>query len=840
MREKKSGRYKGRRTINSRATRIAHQRQNDVDSACVVIPDRLYFMTAQVQPKPDQERHFFCIDTVLRYEPFFMDFGPLNMGCLYHFCELLKGKLSEKRLENHKIYFYTACDAQRIANAAYLVGAYQIIEMGRKPDQAYACIQPIARHGAVFRDASMGLCTYKHNVQTTLVAIHKAIEWKFLDFDTFDVAQYEYYERVEYGDFNILIPGKFIAFAGPSATNIDAEGYPALTPEYYVKIWRKLGVTTIIRLNKKCYDKNRFTRHGFEHFDIYYTDGTVPSRAQLKKFLTICENAKGVVAVHCKAGLGRTGTCIGCYMMKHYRWTAADIIAWLRVCRPGSVLGPQQHYLEEQQPVMWKEGQLFRKNFMSQQSAQSPTSVNISSPVKSRLRGNPTTTSSEQRRFLSEKLGLRSKTVEQEPVNAQLSPPSSNPSSSPMRDAPTRSALPYRYSTSPSRAQRNDRAQRTTTMNDRVQRSDDGNLPRFSPRSPLTPPTTTTPTTRSISQGRRGVRTPNTRAYSRYTSNLSRADPVQSSSQLNRFSPTQTRSRTQPPSQAPKLTSLGRRSWVKSAISDLNEPAEENSTQVKAGLKSSSFARAGLGAATTSSAPLPTDPGQNQARALLNAKKVSQARTREREHDSGMQTHSDMPLPSNNSPHPSMLPTPSNKLHLQHNTPRPASSPIRARGSLKAHTRTSEHPPRTDAALRPSGSRWSGNSGKLKRVNAPDRLSTSTNPQRTRPTRSGLGRNPPRGVSPLTRLSGYKKRTPIGLKSTSKIPPSTRAPKHNRSRSSPAVRSANRRVPGLGASKTNYRTPSSGRSSQTRSTLTSLRSRLSRRSNYGSGDHGLS
>lgn len=47
-----------------------------------------------------------------------------------------------------------------------------------------------------------------------------------------------------------------------------------------------------------------------------------------------------------KAGLGRTGTLIGCYLMKHYHMTAAEVIAWIRIARPGSILGPQQHYLE--------------------------------------------------------------------------------------------------------------------------------------------------------------------------------------------------------------------------------------------------------------------------------------------------------------------------------------------------------------------------------------------------------------------------------------------------------------------------------------------------------------
>ena len=31
--------------------------------------------------------------------------------------------------------------------------------------------------------------------------------------------------------------------------------------------------------------------------------------------------------------------------MKHYKFTAPEAIGWLRVCRPGSVIGPQQDYL---------------------------------------------------------------------------------------------------------------------------------------------------------------------------------------------------------------------------------------------------------------------------------------------------------------------------------------------------------------------------------------------------------------------------------------------------------------------------------------------------------------
>lgn len=65
--------------------------------------------------------------------------------------------------------------------------------------------------------------------------------------------------------------------------------------------------------------------------------------------------------MHCKAGLGRTGSLIGCYIMKHWRWTALETIAWLRICRPGSIIGHQQDWLEEKQSEMWLQGDQFRR-----------------------------------------------------------------------------------------------------------------------------------------------------------------------------------------------------------------------------------------------------------------------------------------------------------------------------------------------------------------------------------------------------------------------------------------------------------------------------------------------
>ncbi len=73
------------------------------------------------------------------------------------------------------------------------------------------------------------------------------------------------------------------------------------------------------RAGPQVYDRKRFTDGGFRHYDLYFPDGTCPNEATLLKFLELAENEPGALAIHCKAGLGRTGILICAYLMKHFR-----------------------------------------------------------------------------------------------------------------------------------------------------------------------------------------------------------------------------------------------------------------------------------------------------------------------------------------------------------------------------------------------------------------------------------------------------------------------------------------------------------------------------------------
>uniref|UniRef100_A0A0G4F0M4 protein-tyrosine-phosphatase n=1 Tax=Chromera velia CCMP2878 TaxID=1169474 RepID=A0A0G4F0M4_9ALVE len=146
-------------------------------------------------------------------------------------------------------------------------------------------------------------------------------------------------------------------FYGVLDVRADEDGKPTYTPEdsHYVPVFKKLGVTLLVRLNEKQHDGDMFTRDGIKHVDLYF-DGPCPSREFIQKFLGIVENEPGAVAVHCKAGLGMTGTLIGAFAMKHFQFPAAYCIGWNRICRPGSVVGPQQHFMFEIQDELFQSG----------------------------------------------------------------------------------------------------------------------------------------------------------------------------------------------------------------------------------------------------------------------------------------------------------------------------------------------------------------------------------------------------------------------------------------------------------------------------------------------------
>ena len=223
--------------------------------------------------------------------------------------------------------------------------AFMIVIMKMEAKQAFNIFKSYQPFLHPYRDASRGPCQYECTILHCLEGLEWAIKLGWYDFKTFNAREYEHYEKVENGDLNWIIPGKFLAFMGPvdKRDSVHRYGHAAAS---YINIFKHLGVNKVIRLNEAKYDRVSFLSKGIDHEDMVFTDGSTPPDAIVEQFLESCEAHfadpnNGAVAVHCKAGLGRTGTLIGLYAMKHYQIPADAFIGWIRIARPGSVLGPQ-------------------------------------------------------------------------------------------------------------------------------------------------------------------------------------------------------------------------------------------------------------------------------------------------------------------------------------------------------------------------------------------------------------------------------------------------------------------------------------------------------------------
>jgi cell division cycle 14 len=87
---------------------------------------------------------------------------------------------------------------------------------------------------------------------------------------------------------NWIVDGKFLAFAGPHASReLSPEGYYTLTPDDYIPYFQKKNVTSVVRLNKKYYDEQRFKDAGISHTELYYLDGSIPTNRILQTFLEV-------------------------------------------------------------------------------------------------------------------------------------------------------------------------------------------------------------------------------------------------------------------------------------------------------------------------------------------------------------------------------------------------------------------------------------------------------------------------------------------------------------------------------------------------------------------------
>jgi atypical dual specificity phosphatase len=104
------------------------------------------------------------------------------------------------------------------------------------------------------------------------------------------------------------------------------------------------GVRLLVNLHPRAHPPHVLARLELKELHLPVVDFTAPSQEQLAQGVqamseTVSNGA--AVAVHCGAGLGRTGTLVACYLVAG-GLSAEDAIAKVRRLRPGSIETAEQ------------------------------------------------------------------------------------------------------------------------------------------------------------------------------------------------------------------------------------------------------------------------------------------------------------------------------------------------------------------------------------------------------------------------------------------------------------------------------------------------------------------
>jgi|TARA_B000000475_G_scaffold227990_1_gene192626 cell division cycle 14 len=267
--------------------------------------------------------------------------GPPNISIIYNFCNLLDSKVKHLNLNNRDIYYYIYIDDKSLylLNAVFLISSYLIFKLNNNIQKLIRILSEceiLNDHPTQYKDCVGYFGGYQSNLIDCLETLYFVKNKNYFILNKFNNKFYEYCNDLYYRDFNIIL-SKMIAMRSPKNNN---------ELNNMIHILKKNNIKLLIRLNNDYTYNESLLSNNLDVSNLFFEDSKIPSINIIIKFIKLIDEYNEMIAIHCKAGLGRTGILICIWLIYKLNFKPEYAISWLRIYRPGSIHGYQGYFIK--------------------------------------------------------------------------------------------------------------------------------------------------------------------------------------------------------------------------------------------------------------------------------------------------------------------------------------------------------------------------------------------------------------------------------------------------------------------------------------------------------------